>query len=55
MIDNKTQNGLHWPLSFPGPDKSNKHQFYMLLFLRTKGETHLGLTCELSIFEESNS
>ena len=29
MIDNKTQTGLHALTSFPGPDKLNKHQFYM--------------------------
>ena len=29
MIDNETQSAL---TSFPGPDKSNKHQFYMRFF-----------------------
>ena len=53
MIDNETESGLRWPVLLFHTSRASV--LHAVFDLRTAGETHIGLACEISILKDFNS
>ena len=55
MIDNKTQSGLHCPVFLVRTSHISTSSSVVFDLRWTTGESHIGLTCENSIFKDFKS